>query len=85
MKPMKFTETFAHGLIATLTVSMDGVSCRWDPELPKNLPQIDREPLVAAYRQWRDSCLQRFAERNKLAMHTITRDGTDAIVFRRTQ
>jgi hypothetical protein len=77
-----FQAEFASGVRATLTLSLRGMECEWDPELPRNLNLRQRRALIESYRVWRDECLQEFARTNGLEIQVFRVAGFDCIAFK---
>jgi hypothetical protein len=74
---------FRSGLRATLTISTNGVTCEWTPDLPRSLEPAARAALIEAYRAWRDECLEEFARAHRLTIRTVCVNGFDCISFLR--
>lgn len=86
MAPMTFTAEFRAGsqvrLTCRLTVGPKDLLSDWWPETPEkaDIRSGHREELFDRYREWRNACLERFADNNNLTVE-VDRDNLDAFHF----
>ena len=70
MSGYTYTAEFASGSRAELTLSLGGMQCEWVPAVPR-LSGQRRRRFLAAYRTWRNECVEDFARRTGMSVAVI--------------
>jgi len=71
MSERTYSAEFASGFRAVLTLSPAFIQCEWSPGQPGVLRGQRRRRFLAAYRAWRNSCVDDFTKQTGITILVV--------------